>query len=109
MDTNIVERRVVRRVDWFARRVSRRLAQLGMNMDDLAEKLGVSRPRVSAVLLRGDVTVDMFERISDALGVAPDWWDEPVARVVRDSVASKQIEKNAISLVNELIGSGKRR
>lgn len=67
-------------VDDMLRRVHTRLGQMDMTTDDLADRMGVSRPRVSQLINGEEITAHMFERLTVALDVEPGWWQVPIAR-----------------------------
>lgn len=78
--TRVVERVVRLEVGNLNRRVMRRLGQMDMTTAELADRLGVSRPRVSLLINSQELTVEAFERLTAALEVTPEWWETPVGR-----------------------------
>ena len=61
----------------MARRVGLRLDDLDWTMDELAEKLGMSRPRVSQIIHAETITEDVWERLSEALSMTMEDWETP--------------------------------
>lgn len=49
------------------RRVSRRCTELGITYGEIAQRMGVSRPRVSFLTNRGTMSREFFRRLCDAL------------------------------------------
>lgn len=58
----------------FGKRIAKRRKSLGMNQDDLADKLNISNNHLSSIE-RGHAvpTIDRFCNICDALNVTPDY------------------------------------
>lgn len=67
-------------VDQLSRRVMVRLGELNLTTEDLGKILGVSRPRISSLIHREELTVEAFERLTRALKVDRAWWEKPIAR-----------------------------
>jgi transcriptional regulator with XRE-family HTH domain len=77
-ETAIIERRVRCTVTALRRRVFDRLGELGLTSEDLAQRMGVARPRVSLLIHSEELTAEMFERLTEALEVTADWWQRPI-------------------------------
>lgn len=67
----------MRVVDQFGERVYRRaVVELGLPLATVAERLGVAPSRLSWLMRARRLTVRMFERISRALEVGPEYWTQ---------------------------------
>lgn len=78
--TRVVQRVVQQEVESMHRRVMHRLGQMDMTTAELAERLGVSRPRLSLLINSTELTAEAFKRLSDALEVEATWWRMPIGR-----------------------------
>ena len=69
----VVKRMEINRNE-FGKRIAKRRKSLGMNQDDLADKLNISNNHLSSIE-RGHAvpTIDRFCKICDALNVTPDY------------------------------------
>lgn len=94
-ETRIVERRTRLVVDQMSRRVMKRMGQLRITAVELGERMGVSRPRVSQLMHGDEMTVVMFDRLTVALEVTPEWWLKPVGRkyAKRPDPAAAMVER----------------
>ena len=87
--TTVVDRVVVRRVDSISLRVHRRIAELGWpNMIPLSEAMGVTQPRIRAILKAPIIEAGTFARLSAALGMSPEDWTTPLPPPPRSLRAS---------------------
>lgn len=59
------------------RRVGLRLDELDWTMDELAERMGTSRPRVSQIIHAKAITEDVWESLSEALSMTMEDWERP--------------------------------
>lgn len=105
--TRIVVKATALEVDQLRRRVMVQIGKLNLTLDDLAVRLGVSRPRVSRLINSPEITRAAFDRLSVALGVDDGWWSKPIARQVRKRSAARVLRDRAKKTVACISGAEK--
>lgn len=79
----------------FREQVEELLKERGWRAYDLAAELQVSTGRISHILAGGDsISLDVIERVADALDVAPSHFDLYVARKL------SELAKTAVGLIS---------
>lgn len=71
-------------------RVELRAAELGLTLGEVAQRMGISRPRLSALYSEATITREAFARLSSALEMTLELWERELAKVPKVSAEKMQ-------------------
>ncbi len=111
--TAVLETRQILRIEWFTRRVLKRLRELNLEIGQLATRMGYDRSMVSKMFRSERINALQFQRFCTALEVDDyEWWHQPPGPVVRGFDAKaweRSMKAEAARIARDQERKGRRR